>query len=199
MEFRLTYEGRLLGASRSDTRSAHKHDIRRAFHKQLRRYWEIHPYLNEATHSDPRMGQINPPKLLRHHLAEEYARCGYNFVPLVVPWLSLICSIDVLFLRPSLPGEAMSSGDLDNRLKTIFDALRIPENQSELGGYDQPTEDEQPFYCLLSDDKLISHVSVETDTLLQPTGLQEDANDARLIVAVKLRPFNLGWHNINFG
>ena len=200
MEFRLTYEGQLYGMSaRSSHRAGHKHEIRRVFHKQLRRYWELHPYLRVATVSHRRAGQVQPPRLLRDHLSKEYSRCGYNFVPLVTPSLSLICAVDILFLRPSLPGEVMASGDLDNRLKTIFDALRVPENQSELGGYDVPLDDEKPFYCLLSDDKLISHVSVETDTLLQPTGEKEDANDARLVIAIKLRPFDVGWDNISFG
>ena len=35
LEFRLTYEGLLLGASRTDTRAQHKHEIRKAFHPQL--------------------------------------------------------------------------------------------------------------------------------------------------------------------
>lgn len=37
MEFRLIYDGQLLGASRNNTRSEHKHDIRRVFHAQLKR------------------------------------------------------------------------------------------------------------------------------------------------------------------
>ena len=36
MEFRLTYEGTLLGASKNNTRAKHKHEIRKIFHKQLR-------------------------------------------------------------------------------------------------------------------------------------------------------------------
>jgi hypothetical protein len=35
---------------------------------------------------------------------------------------------------------------------------RLERHQVELGGYDQPDADEKPFYRLLSDDKLISHV-----------------------------------------
>jgi hypothetical protein len=35
MEFRLTYEGLLLGASRNNTRASHKHEIRRVLHHQL--------------------------------------------------------------------------------------------------------------------------------------------------------------------
>ena len=34
MEFRLTYEGVLMGASKSSTRAKHKHEIRCVFHAQ---------------------------------------------------------------------------------------------------------------------------------------------------------------------
>ena len=93
----------------------------------------------------------------------------------------------------------MASGDIDNRLKTIFDALRMPASKDELGGYETPEEGETPFYCLLTDDKLISRVSVETDTLLQPTSLEAGDNDARLVILIKLRPVDVGWDNISFG
>jgi len=34
-----------------------------------------------------------------------------------------------------------------------------------------PAEGKDPFYCLLEDDRLVSHLEVETDTLLDtPTG-----------------------------
>lgn len=199
MEFRLTYEGVLIGASRSSTRAPHKHAIRQVFHHQLRRYWQVHPYLRNAHLSHRRQGRAIPQTLLVDHLAEQHQLGPYRFVPLVTRSLTLVCSIDILFLRPSVPGEVIASGDLDNRLKTIFDALRLPANESELGGHETPSEDEQPFYCLLEDDKLISHVSVETDTLLQPTSADAGDNDARLVIAVRLRPFDVGWDNISFG
>jgi hypothetical protein len=199
MEFRLTYEGLLLGSSTSSPRAKHKHEIRRVLHKQLRQFWQIHPYLKEAWLSRRRLGRVTPEVKLVDHLAQQYAMFGYNFVPLVIPSLDLICAIDILFLRPSVPGQVMQSGDLDNRLKTLFDALRMPANKDELGGYDQPADDERPFFCLLADDKLISHVSVETDTLLQPTSPDAKQNDARLVIAVRLKPYDVGWDNISFG
>jgi hypothetical protein len=52
----------------------------------------------------------------------------------------------------------MLSGDMDARIKTVFDALRIPANLDEAGGVG-PQGDEDPFYCLLQDDKLISEDS----------------------------------------
>jgi hypothetical protein len=141
---------------------------------------------------------VQPQKLLVTHLAENYARCGYNFVPLVTNELSLICGIDILFLRPGNPGEIITSGDIDNRLKVLFDALRMPTNSIELGKSLTPLDDKKPFFVLLEDDKLISHVSVETDTLLQFVTPKQDANEVRLIISVNLRPFDIGWDNISF-
>ncbi|TMJ02592.1 MAG: hypothetical protein E6G97_12240 [Alphaproteobacteria bacterium] len=201
MELRLTYEGVLMGASKGTTRASHKHDIRRIFHRQLRRFWQIEPYLKNALKTRRDQNPVNVPRpRLVDHLATEYARVGYNFVPLVTETLRIHCSVDVLLLRPSMPGEVvMNSGDIDNRLKTLFDSLRMPSNKDELGGYDAPTEDEKPFYCLLTDDRLITRVSVETDRLLEPTAPDRGDNDCRLVITVKLRPYDMGWDNLNFG
>jgi hypothetical protein len=123
---------------------------------------------------------------------------GYNFVPLVTEEFSLACSLDIVFLRPSMPGALMQSGDLDGRMKTLFDALRMPDSPEELGGCRSPLPDEKPSYVLLQDDKLITHISIRTDALLQPTGPTAGVNDARLVIAVTIKPVNAGWHNLNF-
>jgi hypothetical protein len=117
---------------------------------------------------------------------------AFNFVPLVTEELSLICGIEILFLRPDYPGAVVSSGDIDNRLKTLFDALRMPQI-GQLKADAVPSENEKPFYVLLEDDKLISRLSVETDTLLEPIGDEMNKSDARLIITVKLRPPHLSW------
>lgn len=201
VEFRLTYEGPLWAASASNTRVQHKHDIRRRFNGQLRQLWATEPYLSKALFS--RRDANPPPPTIRETLVEHqrknYAKLGYEFVPLVTEELRMFCAIDILFLRPTLPGGAIKSGDLDNRLKTLFDAMRMPGNKDELGGNDAPLEDEKPFYVLLSDDRLISKVSVETDRLLEPLGTDGyKDNDARLFITVRLKPFDMGWDNINF-
>ena len=113
--------------------------------------------------------------------------------------LSLLCALDILFLRPDTPGKVLSSGDIDNRLKTIFDALRMPSGLDELGGYERPGTDEQPFFCLLEDDKQISKVAVETDMLLEPIGETLNINDARLVITVKLKPYLFHIDNARFG
>ena len=84
----------------------------------------------------------------------------------------------------------IKSGDIDNRLKTLFDALRVPTKATELPTGSPGSDDDIPMYCLLEDDGLIARVAVETDLLLQPTSAQyaSDPNDARLIISVKLKP-----------
>ena len=214
MQFRLTYEGKLLGASRSNTRAAHKHDIRKVFHKQLKRLWEIAPHFGPDP--GPELletgGGQRPPAVTKEELAEKFDRSGYNFVPLVTEELSLRCDISILFLRPDPPGSVLNSGDIDNRIKTLFDALRMPGNKDEFGNYREPTEDEKPFFCLLEDDKLITSVAVETDLLLDPVSNvkiasedkldQNDSNnknDARLVITVKISPIRLSLYNIHLG
>jgi hypothetical protein len=93
--------------------------------------------------------------------------------------------LDILFLRRDGPGSLIKSGgDIDNRLKVLFDGLRMPQGSEELCG-DSPCQDEDPFYCLLEDDKLISKVQVETNWLLTPQGQGERIHDVHLIIRVK--------------
>jgi hypothetical protein len=194
MQFRLTYEGPLYGSSRTNHgRADHKHEIRKVFHKQLKRLWEITPMLaNRVGHIE---GVQKPQSEV---LATHFTRNGYRFVPLVVEPLALLCRLDILFLRPDPPGSLVKSGDIDNRLKTLFDALRMPEHLGELGGHTVPGEGEDPFYCLLQDDKLITYISVETDLLLEPIGAEPSIMDARLIINVTVRPASIIIANLDF-
>ena len=139
-------------------------------------------------------------------LAKRHAYFGYNFVPLVTAELDLACWLDILFLRRQPGGELFVHGDIDNRIKTLFDCLQIPDAHQ---GYDDltPEEDEKPYFCLLENDKMISKISVETDLLLEdlkenpitkPTS-SPDLNDARVIITVRVRPNNMHMYNVQFG
>lgn len=76
-----------------------------------------------------------------------------------------------------------SGGDIDNRLKVLLDGLVMPRTESDLGGI--PLEpDENPFFCLLEDDSLITSVSVITDRLLTPLAAGEKISDVCLIIHV---------------
>jgi hypothetical protein len=106
----------------------------------------------------------------------------------------------VLLLRPEAPGQLFTqSGDIDNRLKTLFDALKIPTPNEEYGKRSRH-EDEEPFFCLLADDKLITKVAVETDQLLDVSGVGpvDLVHEASLVITVRLRPYDVGLHNLQF-
>ena len=91
-------------------------------------------------------------------MARLYNEYGYRFVPLVRDSWSLLCSLEILFLRRDASDlSVITAGDIDNRVKTIIDTLRRPRNQTELVGSDKaPREGEDPFFVPLEDDKQVS-------------------------------------------
>jgi hypothetical protein len=123
-----------------------------------------------------------------NRIAFTFERNGYGFVPLVTEEKFLRCSLDILLLRPGEPKLIRNSGDLDAKVKTVFDALKMPASLDECGGIG-PQEDETPFFCLLQDDKLISEIKVSSDELLAlPLTREPKPNDAFLVIRVKLLP-----------
>jgi hypothetical protein len=100
-------------------------------------------------------------------------------------------------LRPDTPGKIWA-GDIDNRIKTLIDALRIPE-ANERYAQKKPLADEKPFFCLLEDDKLITKLSVESDQILQFITEQQSLNEVRLVITVRLRPYQMHLGNLEFG
>lgn len=159
MEFRLIYEGPLHGQS---AKSSHKWEIRRALHPQLQRLWQERP-LNAVA-----------PTLLAHPARRGkpsviVEKGGLLFAPLVTQRLDLYAELSVLLFRQQPRGTLITDGgDIDNRLKTLLDGLRVPHGALE-GRKTLPEEpDPQPLFCLLEDDSLVTKVSVESEQLLRP-------------------------------
>jgi hypothetical protein len=217
MRFRLTYEGELKASGRdpqngqNDRMAPHKQAIRKVFHGQLKRLWETNKFL--SSHMIARdeyavapgqiwqtMGSIfggydGPTEPLVEHLGSQFERNGYRFVPLVCEQWSLLCSLHILFLRGDHPAGVISAGDLDNRVKTLIDALRMPKGANELRDNENPGAGEDPFFCLLEDDDLVTGLTVESDTLLDPSA---NNSDVKLIVSVELKPDNVTMFNLAF-
>jgi hypothetical protein len=121
---------------------------------------------------------------------------GKRFATLVHPYLSLQAELDVLVLRVGEPGSVISShsGDLDNQLKTLFDALRRPSTATEVPTSWTPGPEEDPFHCLLDDDKYVTRVNVEVDRLLRvPNSPQAYAE---VEVRVLIKPVRSTWGNV---
>jgi hypothetical protein len=199
VEFRLIYSGRLPAASGSDTRSLDKHRIRKFFHSQLKELWNIQSPMSEwVTRIVPAGNSPTGQECsLLDSIAQNYTRCGFRFVPLVTEGHALCCELDILFLRRDAPGKIIhSGGDIDNRIKVLFDALRMPDNCAELGT-SKPSPDEDPMFVLLQSDALITKVSVTTDRLLTALGDDEHHNDVQLVIAVKVKVVKVSPHLSN--
>jgi hypothetical protein len=218
MEFRLVYAGPLKAVTGGPggRRVQEKHVIRKVLHKQLKRLWETVPLLKlrSAEHSVLNPGSHTrflgnerhqlPSADFRVSLLEtlgtQFDRCGYKFVPLVSNHLSLSCGLDILFLRRDMPGIPLitSGGDIDNRLKVLLDALRVPSlNCDELGGAVKEGDEDPYFFCLLEDDKLITELSITTDFLLSPHSVGSET-DVQLILKVKIKPTDFTFENVAF-
>ncbi|MDT8301630.1 MAG: hypothetical protein RQ760_09110 [Sedimentisphaerales bacterium] len=112
---------------------------------------------------------------------------GVVFAPLVSSVLKFICLLDITILWPEEPGAISGQGgDIDNRLKTLFDALQCPDiNQIE--SVKDCFGDKQPFFCLLENDKLITSVNIRTHTLLR----SENKNNVSVLIHVMVKATEL--------
>jgi len=187
MEFRLIYHGALPSqTSGGSSRVREKHTIRKEFHKQMKELWKQNKFLRgftERVFESPEHGRPDDSWIIS--TSEQYPLKDFRFLPLINYEAGLACSLNILFLRRDDGGKLIQSGgDLDNRIKVLFDALRKPHNESEIEGF-TPDEDEKPFYCLLEDDSLINEVSVTTDRLLLQQKEREHINDVMLVIHVK--------------
>lgn len=217
MQFRLTYEGSLrakqrdaLGNQRDHT-AAHTQQIRRVFHKQLKNLWSSNKFLRNAQEWEKDFDSFGRPperwariaprssefKLVRELIPNLYQEYGYRWLPLVREKWELLCELDILFLRNDPPGSALHAGDIDNRLKTLIDGLRRPISPNEMQGDGGPGPDEDPFFVLLEDDKNVTSLSVQTDTLLDPTH-QDDKHFVKLVISVRIHPFHATTFNLGF-
>ena len=189
MQFRLVYEGRL--RSRQSLKVADIHALRAYFHTQLAEVWTQTPFAEIA---DLRRVPADQADSGVYEL-----RDGLTFCPLISERLHLVCHLHLLYLRPQQPGKLIySGGDIDNRLKTLFDALRIPSDDEARQSIDNRIAMPSPMYCLLQDDQLITGLTVETDRLLSDRGQDGQGNAASLIIltvtvkATRLTSRNMG-------
>ncbi len=204
MKFTLTYEGELPSAGNSSRKAAEKWEIRNAFHPQLAELMTVHPAMRLALRAAkiPVRGVFW--SMFTHHskgddvspedvgslaaagpmqdLYEPLDRGGRKFFPIVRELLALVCGLKILFLRKEEPGAlVLQGGDLDNRIKTLFDALRVP-TEDEMR--DDPLADD-PLYCLLESDTLISGFTIETGRLLSRPN--SSVHEVRLVIEVDAR------------
>jgi hypothetical protein len=197
VEFHLLYEGPLHSGGSENSRKE-KHAIRKVLHAQLRQLWETHPNLKERAEGEGEIGitreavaGLPSGELFQRGVRElaKWSRSGFNFLPLVTKRVVLRCSLDILFLRTDDLPFVLNGGDIDGRLKILFDSMRMVDKDDELPVGAKPDLAENPFFVLLQDDRLISEVHVNTSRLLKlPSEKPMDKHDVYLQITVRLNP-----------
>lgn len=134
MEFYLRYDGTL----KSNAKPKVKHELRKNFHKQLKSLCSNDALLKGRTDWDLSGDHSNSGASL-------VSRGNFMFAPLITSKLSLLAEIDITLLWGDLPGQIIGNGDIDNKLKTIFDALSLPPHLNQIEN-EKPEADEVPFF-----------------------------------------------------
>ena len=100
----------------------------------------------------------------------------------------------ILFLRKEPPGKVYQGGDIDGRIKTLLDALAMPQHKENVLEFSSTSR--EPIFCLLEDDTLVSGLQVESERLLTDQNLTKDY--VRLIIEVEVRVRQATIYNHSF-
>ena len=153
MKFKLMYYGDIL--TNPKKRAQHIADIRMQFHPQLKKLVTFQPWNNLTKFMMP---DATKSPIITRHIG------GIDWNPIITPNLKMIAELDILLMHPEIVGVPHS--DIDNRVKTILDGLRCPQNEHEIG--QNTPRDAGPIYTLLDDDHLVTRLTVNTSHLLSP-------------------------------
>jgi hypothetical protein len=213
MRFHLVYSGPL-SASGNKSKPDEARNIRDQFSPQLKYLWESHHALKVLENSAwvPRPGnrapaisgnatpfddgsQIHQARMIMPdmfvNLCEPISHGPKSYVPLVRKSLDLNCGIDILFLRQGDPGALVNQGgDIDNRIKTLLDALKMPDSDAS-SKWPQRAD---VTHCLMESDTLVSDLNVSTDRLL--FSQTEKPNEVHLVIEVEIKILRVGAWNM---
>lgn len=176
VRFRLKYDGPLPSASRNDSRNKEKNKIRWSLHHQLVTAVMEADFSRTFTKDE----NGNPPDFPKRRFK------GFRFMALIPSAQVLVCNLSIQLERRDLAGGILNpEGDLDNRMKVLLDALRLPQHEDEVMPPDDPAQ--KNCLCLLEDDALVTGLNIQTITSLEdlPKG------HVRLSVDVEVKAHDL--------
>lgn len=176
MEFAVTFDG-VLPTTRANREI--KHHLRLSLHLQMKALFEA-----KGLAGPPEFRTLEPGH--SHSMVHEVR--GKRFVSLVCANNGLFAELNVTMLRPDPTNNLIVEGDIDNRLKVLFDVLSVPRKE-QLPTDWTPTSDQEPVYCLLEDDQRITRVSLQTHQWFDAPA--EDR--VRLFVKVNVKSGSFIW------
>jgi hypothetical protein len=213
VELTLRYRGPLAAAG-ANSRVREKHEIRAELSRQLSAYWEQSKRLKELfaqaqTQSQSlqiaelQKDQFVVPRPLKDvtKFWWRWPLSGYNFVPLVTQVQEVHVELKIRLYRKN-QGILFQGGDLDNRLKTFFDALQVPKDSSQVPTgpeSSQPSEHWPTVFCLMDNDNLVTKLTIESFKLLTeiPAEYKSVQNYVELDLDVIIHPITPMMGTIN--
>lgn len=142
-----------------DKRSGFKQTLRVEFSRQLRRLWQkdllkrFYDTLPVAEYERSKPARLS--KMPSYYPFFRVEMCGFSAIPLVNWHNGLGCELEFVFL-----GDERGAIDLDNQMKVVFDALRMPQHPGEVPANMHGNGED--LYCLLEDDSIVKKYSVES-------------------------------------
>lgn len=184
MEFCLHYYGKL----KSRDNAAGKQLIRQYLHPQIKALCRSDQFANTFE------GDIKGNRSTKEQpMYVQHNEKRYWF--LISEYLKTVVDLNITILVPHQVGRIIQNGgDIDNRIKTLFDALRVPAVTSEIPSSDSFNYTIGGMYCLLQDDKLINRVSIQSYQDHAP----EDADSVKCLIEVKTKITAALYGNLNF-
>lgn len=174
----LTYRGQI--PSKASSLDA-VWNMRKSFHRQLETLWGKEPFAVLKRWEDSNFA-AQAPNFLRS-IGDQV------FVPFYGEAVGVGVRLEIKLLT-GLPQQAViSSGDLDNRVKRIIDALRAPTQKGEIVANLEPNS---RWYCVMDDDSSVKEVTAS----LAPYLDSNDPSESFVFVRVRTSPTAVTFANV---
>jgi len=184
MEFCLFYEGKL----KSRDNAHGKHQIRQYLHGQMRSLCNSVRFQDSFRQDESGITGIHGKNMFVEHGDKK-------FWFLISEHACAVVDLSITLLVPHDVGKIVQNGgDLDNRIKTLFDALRVPAVQSEIPSSDTFQYGTEGMYCLLQDDKLIDRIAIKS--YKDHSSVAED--HVRCIIEVSTKITQASMYNLHY-
>ncbi|MBR1545000.1 MAG: hypothetical protein IJ638_03605 [Alphaproteobacteria bacterium] len=164
MKFKLVYVGEV--KINPKKRSQHLQEIREVLSPQLKRLTEISPYNEIKSRLEKKGKAIKTVG-------------NAKFFPLITPDLNLLAELDIQILHPELLETPRA--DIDNRMKTLLDALKRPQTSHEIPAN---MNKKDVCYTLLDDDHLVTKMTINTSHLLYKDAVPKRNRDYELLIII---------------